>query len=111
MELSLSLSFCVFAPTPSSNLPSLPFSFTPSQLCSLTHSELGQKSGRAAPQSRTPILKLTQTSWTLWPIQGSSLWECGGNMEMVHPAIYSLPQYGFSDLSAQQGMSACYDYF
>lgn len=99
----------VFSPTPSSNLtslPSFPFSFTPSQLCSLTHSKPGQKLAEQLLQSGTPVLKLTQTAGTLLPIQGAFFQECGGDMEMVHQAIYSLPQYGFSDLlSSHQGNS------
>lgn len=100
------LCVCVCTPQPplQTSLPSFPFSFTPSQLCSLTHSQPGQKTGRAAPQSGTPVLKLTQAAGTLLPIQGASFQACGGDMEMVRQAIHSLPQYGLSDLlSSHQG--------
>lgn len=52
------VSVCVctsFSPSPSSNLtslPSFPFSFTPSQLCSLTHSEPGRKSWQSCSPLR-----------------------------------------------------------
>ena len=56
---------CVCSPTPSSNLTSLPsFSFLFHTLSAvLTHSSwAGPKSGRAALQSGTPVLKLTQSA-------------------------------------------------
>lgn len=52
-----------FPPPPS--LPPSHFSFTPSQLCSLTHSEPGQKLAEQLLQSETPVLTLTQTARTL----------------------------------------------
>lgn len=76
---------CVFFPTPSSNLtslPSFPFSFTPSQLCSLTHSQPGRKklaepllsqelpsptltqAARAfATHSREPLFRSAEETW------------------------------------------------
>lgn len=61
---------CAHQPPPAFPNPPFPpppchFSFTPSQLCSLTHSEPGQKLAEQLLQSETPVLTLTQTARTL----------------------------------------------
>lgn len=61
-----------FSPSPSSNLtslPSFPFSFTPSQLCSLTHSVIlsrAEKTGRAAPRSGSPRPQVNPRGRHFW---------------------------------------------
>lgn len=87
--------------------PPSPPSLSLSHPLSCAHSLIpsrAEKAGRAAPRSGTPVLKLTHAAGrpanTLRATGGGR----GGVMEMVHQAIYSLPQYGFSDLlSSHQG--------
>lgn len=87
--------------------PPSPPSLSLSHPLSCAHSLIpsrAEKAGRAAPRSETPVLKLTHAAGR--PVDTLRATGLGrrGVMEMVHQAIYSLPQYGFSDLlSSHQG--------
>lgn len=87
--------------------PPSPPSLSLSHPLSCAHSLIpsrAEKAGRAAPRSGTPVLKLTHAAGR--PVDTLRATGSGrrGVMEMVHQAIYSLPQYGFSDLlSSHQG--------
>lgn len=62
------------------------------------------KASSASPCSGTPVLKLTHAAGRRVDTLPTSDGGRGEVMEMVHQAIYSLPQYGFSDLlSSHQG--------
>lgn len=102
---------CVCAPVsphpPLQTSPPSPPSLSLSHPLSCAHSLIpsrAEKAGRAAPRSGTPVLKLTHAADR--PVDTLRVTGGGrsGVMEMVHQAIYSLPQYGFSDLlSSHQG--------
>ncbi|KAG7241124.1 hypothetical protein INR49_025867 [Caranx melampygus] len=48
-------------------------------MCSLTHSESGQKLAEPLLHSGTPVLKLTQVARTLQPTQEASFLDCHGD--------------------------------
>lgn len=88
---------------PSSDLtsfpPLLPFLFhTPSAVLSSSLWARPKKPPEQLPSQELPSPKLIQTAGTLWPIWGASILKRWREMEMVPPAIYSLPQFGLSDL-------------
>lgn len=80
--------------------PLLPFLFhTPSAVLSSSLWARPKKTVEQLPGQELLSPKLIQTARTLRPIRGSFYFEAvKREMEMVHPAIYSLPQFGFSDL-------------
>ena len=86
-------------------LPLLPFLFhTPSAVLSSSLWARPKKPAEQLSSQDLPSPKLIQTTGTQWPVRGASILKRWGEMEMVPPAIYSLPQFGFSDLlSAHPG--------
>lgn len=88
--------------------PLLPFLFhTPSAVLSSSFWARPKKPAQQFPSQELPSPKLIQTTGTLWPIWGASILKWWREMEMVPPAIYSLPQFGLSDLlSTHPGNSA-----
>lgn len=86
-------------------LPLLPLLFhTPSAVLSSSLWARPKKPAEQLPSQDLSSQKLIQTAGTLWPIRGASILKQWGEMEMVPPAIYSLPQFGFSgSLTAHPG--------